>query len=340
MESSPSTVGPEIHPLPENPHEEHEFNILYSPELRTKYITLTDELIRRMAEDHTDTAIFLDKSARPVAWLVNELWDDLAPTDKETGVLAKKPEIKFLNIDREQWGPYIGRSEDKTGGIDVGWIPEENINDLRKVFAPIPGNSSTESQTMLTGKNVMVIDEVRSSGDTLNMAERILCRAFPDANDIKGVYWMLQPAERDSKSGALISGEVPVWYSDRSVEGRLVANRDATKSRNSASSRQRTGALWLSTRFRGHPDERGRKLKHEVKMLGNELREHQLPYIPSAEYSIEEISNRVQSLDGLSLDEYVELRKASTEGKQLNTAEFIELYRNYMKDRRARRFDK
>src|SRR3954469_6875014 len=113
MESKASTFGPIQSPEAETAQELTEYNILNSPEIRIKYLTLTDELIRRMSEQRTDVAIFLDKSARPVEWLVRELWDELAPTDPDTGKTVPKPEMKFLNIDREQWGPFVGRSEEK-----------------------------------------------------------------------------------------------------------------------------------------------------------------------------------------------------------------------------------
>jgi len=332
MESKHSTVGSELHISPEASHKENEYHILYSSEIRAKYLTLTDELIRRMAEQKTDVAIFLDKSARPAGWLVNEFWDDLAPKDPNTGETPKKPYIKYLNIDREQWGPFIGRSEDRTGGINVNRIPSQSIQDLRDVMARIPGVTPSDEETLLTNKRVMVVDEVRSSGDTLRMAESILKRAFPDAVEVDGVYWMLKPAERDERSGALISGEVPVWYSDRTNEGRLIANRDATKSRAAGTRVQAAGALWLSTLFRGGHDEKGRQLKQEVKHLAEDLRNHKLPYMPTPEYPIDIQAQRISSLNGISMEEYAKLRQHAEHNGELNTEEFTELYRDYLKD--------
>jgi hypothetical protein len=267
------------------------YEILKSLEMRAEYITYTDGLISRLAESETDVAIFLDKSARPVAWLVKELWNTLAPVNKQTGQIMKMPEIKFLNIDREQWGPFIGRSEDRTGRID----------------------------------------EVRTSGDTLKMSEGILKRAFPDAADIEGFYWMPKPAERDTKSGMLISGEVPVWYSDRVVTGRLVANRDENKSANSNSSRQRAGALWLSTNFKGEHDESGRQLKREVKRLAEDFKEHKIPYIHSPIWNseLEPWADRIARFDGLTLHEYAGLKREAGE----STAKFIELFYDYYQAR-------
>jgi hypothetical protein len=308
------------------------YEILNSPELRAEYITLTDGLISRLAEQGTDIAIFLDKSARPVAWLVNELWETLAPKD-QNGQILPKPAIKFLNIDREQWGPYVGRSEDKTGRIDIGRIPEEDIEDLRRVMAPVAGYNRPEDESLLTGKNVMVIDEVRMSGDTLHMSEAILQRAFPDAAEIDGAYWMLKPVKRDLHSGAVVGGEVPVWYSDRQVTGRLVANRDSTKSLRSNSSRQRAGKYWLSTNFRD-PDLSGRQLKKEAKQLAQDLKQHKIIFMPSPMWSreLEPVSERIARIDGIPIDEYVQLRQETA-----SKPEFINLYQAVIRAREEKK---
>lgn len=299
------------------------YEILNSPELRARYVTLTEGLISRLAENQTDVAIFLDKSARPVAWLTSELWDTLAPKDPETGKSIKKPDFKFLNIDREHWGPSIGRSEDAVGGINIDRIPEEMVEDLRAVYAPISGKSQPGDETLLTGKNVTVVDEVRMSGDTLAMSQKILQRAFPDAAEVKAAYWMMEAASRDPRSGAIVGGEVPVWYSDETNKGRLVANRDTYKSMVSNSSRQRAGAYWLSTRFRKGPDQAGRQLKAEVKQLAQDFKDHKIPYVYSPNWNsrFEKIEDRIPRLGGIGVSQYVELRKTYPE-----KADFIQHY--------------
>lgn len=319
-----------------SPPADFSYEILNSPEMRAEYVRLTDELIRRMIEQGTEVAIFLDKSARPVAWMVNELWEQLAPPHDPLGQPYTRPEIKFLNIDREQWGAVIGRSEDSVGGISVDRIPGERIEELQSLYAPVAGHSKQEDETLLTDKKVLVVDEVRMSGDTLSMAEKILQRAFPDAAEIEGAYWMTSIAKRDSKSGATVGGKVPVWYSDETNRGRLVADRDTTKSSNSNSSRQRVGRYWLSATFR-RPDESGRQLKHEVSLMADELRTHRLPYIPSTQWDdwTDPLEDRIERVSGLTLDEYIRLRKEATHGGELDMKELIELYTGYIQDKLA-----
>jgi hypothetical protein len=311
------------------PEIEYEYKILNSPELRAKYITLTDGLICKLIQNKTDVAIFLDKSARPVAWLVKELWETLAPKDPDTGEIMPIPEMKFLNIDREQWGAITGRSEDRVGGINVSRIPSERIEELQDLYAPIAGSSQLGDKSLLTGKHVTVVDEVRMSGDTLKMAEKILQRAFPDAISVDGEYWMESLARRQSQTSAIIGGEVPVWYSDETVTGRLVANRDTTKSMASPSSRQRTGRYWLSARFR-QPDQSGRKLKEEIKELSKDLKTNRILYMPSTlwDSNLEPVGDKIYRINDITIDEYIGLRKASD-----NKRQFIEMYSDYIKDK-------
>jgi hypothetical protein len=299
--------------------QDDDYHILLTPDLRAEYISLTDSLIQEMAGQQTDVAIFLDKSARPVAWMVSELWDQLGPRLSD-GSSLPPPEIKFLNIDREQWGAILGRSEDQ--GISIDLLPPERVDELKAIFKPLLPKDTTE--TMLTGKRVMLVDEIHISGDTLEMAHKILARAFPDAQDIQSHYWMNGMVKIDPKSGGRYNTKLPVWYSDREVTGRLIGNRDSTKSSQSMSQRQRIGRYWLSTAFR-EPDEKGLELKKEIKLMAEELKSHNLPYIPSPDWDeeIESVEERINRINGISVDEYVKLRSHNP-----NIASFVQAYRN------------
>lgn len=315
MESYPSNSLPLPTPesLADTLEAERQYRILDSPEMRVNYLRLTDELIAKMVSQETDVAVFLDKSARPVAWLTKELWPILAPINPKTGEQFKLPDIKFLNIDREQWGAILGRSEVKEGGINVESLPDERLEELRQVFAPVAGISNEGEQSLLTNKKVMVIDEVKMSGDTLEMSEKILQKAFPDATEIEGAYWMLGTIKREAESGVRVGQEVPVWYSDTVVTGRLVGNRDTRKSMASNSSRQRTGRYWLSAPFRS-PDMEGRQLRKETEWLAQDLQEHNVIYMPSLAWdstSVEPVDRRIERINGISVEQFIELRKAT-----------------------------
>lgn len=298
----------------ETPEQHSEYRILNSPELRIKYLHLTDELINKMVREQTEVAVFLDKSARPVGWLMHALWDQLAPHDAE-GNTPPEPQIKFLNIDREQWGAITGRTED--GMLNVNGIPQERIDELRHVFAPtdkhIDEASAPNEHSMFAGKRVMLVDEVSVSGDTLRMSKKIFERAFPDATAIDGQYWMSGNV-KDTGRGVRINTDLPVWYSDKLSTGRGVADRDTTKSSRSNSARQRIGRYWLSTTFREGRDKSGTQLREEAAYIAADLRDHKIIYKPSGgwiKYSAEGMERRMMRLNGITMQQYVELRHVS-----------------------------
>ncbi len=69
------------------------------------YIQKTESMIKKITgeadgQPAADVTIYLDKSARPVSWFVNEFWDNF--TDRP------KPRTEFLAIDRKPWFEKFG----------------------------------------------------------------------------------------------------------------------------------------------------------------------------------------------------------------------------------------
>ena len=297
------------------------YEILNTAEDRLHYLRLTDNLIREMVEDETEVAVFLDKSARPVAWMVHALWNQLAPF-KPDGTQYEEPEIKFLNIDREQWGDTVGRSEDSM--VNVSAIPEEQINELRQVLSSESTDKLQEDtrpdpeKSYLTGKKVMVIDEVRVSGDTLHIADRILRRAFPEAAEIVPVAWMEGQARIDPQSGQRRNVNNPIWYSKTKVAGRGVNDRSEARALKQHSRRSIIGRYWLSTTFET-PDEEGMQLRREISQMARDLKQHRLLYQPAPGWKrdIDSLGERIERINGMSVGEYKELRRVSKNSEDL-----------------------
>jgi hypothetical protein len=302
-------------PLPEH-NKETDYRILLTPGQRAEFIHYTDGLIQEMTEQRTDVAIFLDKSARPVAWMVNELWDQLRP-HLPNGEILPRPKIKFLNIDKEQWEDTIGRKE--TSGINADLLPQKAVDSLRSIYKSIEPNDSEE--TMLSGKRVLIVDEVNVTGNTLEMAEKMLKRIFPDAKEIKGYHWMNGKIIVDQNSGVSLNSAQPPWY-QRRESGRLILNRDQELSLGAKSSRQKIGGLWLS-RGRNEarepgmeidkdgPDHEGLELKADIKLLADDFRKGNLPYVPSSLWDddTESIDSRIsRMMNGMTVEEYAKLR--------------------------------
>lgn len=120
-------------PTEQNRHE-YKIKIEIQPTQKTvhEYLKLvTEKTIPYLANGaerlpKTDVAIFLDKSARPVSWFVDELWEDV--TDNP------KPEIAHLCLDRKYWANKFGieltAGEYTRNGTPLTWN-EFPIHDVR-----------------------------------------------------------------------------------------------------------------------------------------------------------------------------------------------------------------
>ena len=270
-------------------------------QLHMEYIQRTDELIRKMTEGFEvtnpdtgdkemkvpDAVIFLDKSARPLAWLTNELWDKLA-ADAD-GNIPKKPDFRFLNIDREQWVNTV--DPDGKGYMDISKIDETVIRSLRSIFvdAKYKQKGLTEeidtAPASLDNKTVMVVDEVLSSGRTLDIAEKMISRAFPTA-EVGGTHWMGGVAQKGQARG---NADIPVWYKEKDEYGRGVGNRGDANSTNLT---QRLGTAFLSRRF-PEVDQKGLQLRKEIHELA---KNPDVPVRPST-YR-EDYEERVEQYNG------------------------------------------
>lgn len=288
-----------------------------SEQLRMEYINLTDGLIHKMTHGVTeynpetrssetvkpDYVIFLDKSARPVAWLTNELWDTLAPEPGSTEI-PKKPEFRFLNIDREQWVNHVDPSGE--GMVDMSRVQDSVIRSLRSIFVEPKDKRDGLTEAIdtapaaLDDKQVLVVDEVISSGRTLKIAKAFLRKAFPTAK-VAGTYWM---SGTTMKAGAKGNADLPVWYHEKVEGGRGVGNRTDGTREISPNLTQQLGRWFLSTRF-PEVDQAGLQLRREFHQLATNP---DVPVIPSYERDDDYERAEAVNADGAEAA-YEELRR-------------------------------
>ena len=195
-----------------------------------------------------DHVIYLDKSARPVSWLVNLFWDDFAKEEEtaEGVTKAERPSHSYLNVDRLPWFREAGLEMDAGGYVEApdgsrhrpglrdfmenaDKIPEETFARIRALF--IPGGVETEdlaeirkTPTALDGKNVLVVDEVADTGATLGIAKYILSRAIPEIKSINGEYFWNSEVKTDLNGLETQGLSVPVWYSHHTSAGRGIGD--------------------------------------------------------------------------------------------------------------------
>lgn len=272
-------------------------------QLREQYLRNTDRLIGIIDgtisdKEPYDVVLYLDKSGRPVAWMVNELWDDLARqagTSFDDDIVPPRPQTYFLNIDREQWLPTVDPNH--TGLYNIDAIPEETIDSLRSIYQLHSGSY----ETLLSNKRVLVVDEVRATGSTLAVAQQILRRAFPDTL-FDTEYWM-DPGLYTGKDGVSRNNDVPVWYKANDPTGRAVADRDLLRSKNSRSRVQRLGMWFLSSTF-AQVDENSLQLRNEIKQLARDLRHKKVLFTPCPQRGIDDASERICAINGMTIEEF------------------------------------
>lgn len=271
--------------------------------------TITGEDKSKPAADHV---IYLDKSARPVSWMVEDFWNDF--TDKP------KPEESFLAIDRRQWFPKVGIELEPHEQIRDGdgklrpatgsdfwreWkeLPPERQKDylarIRALY--IDGGIEEEDPdkimsipTRLDGKNLLIIDEVSRSGSTLDIAKGLLKLAIPDLKSVEGhVFWRDTSTEYN-ETGETQMGKAPVWYPDNRNDWRGRGVKDINPeyyrkqyemNPTNITRAEMYGSFVLGEPLRNKEDEPGQlswKLREEMRKMHQDYQDgHILPDIPS-----------------------------------------------------------
>ena len=295
-------------------------------QLQSEYVRLTDNLVRHMVDgmpftstqtgetttERPDVVVWLDKSARPLAWMTKELWPTLA-ADKD-GEVSPMPHFAFVNIDREQWVNEL--DPHGNGVVNMDLISPSVIRSLRSIFIDPVHKPATKDEaltedidhqpTSLDGKNVLIIDEVQATGRTLRYASAFFKQAFPEAR-IATDHWMKGVA---AKGTAMGNADLPVWYVQNDVYGRGVGNRNPYISHQSESATQRLGAWFLSTRLPG-VDLKTEQLRKEIHQLGNDVRDHKVFVMPSMERDNADFDERIARLNGVdNVQEAVALKRA------------------------------
>jgi hypothetical protein len=271
-----------------------------------------------------DYVIYLDKSARPIRYLVHSLWDSLATNS------ALEPHPLFLNIDKEVWLRQMGFSETLLQEIDPVLVDirkigqDALIEQIARIRALFVGQqiddeslqSVWDLETFLDGKKIAIVDEVKSSGNTLLIASQIIKSAFPKSR-LCGVYWAVPPRvswdylmDGVPQSGFCAS-YVPVWYDANTSAGRGVDDIDPLYSAKSNSYVQRMGQFILSTPYHKPGtteriyDFRSKQIREDLNLLTHRFKSGEVLFRPSPYRDYADFTSRASGLNGgISLVEF------------------------------------
>lgn len=280
----------------ERSENEFKYSVLQNPYERMHYVHLTDDLISRLdgsdpAYPKPDFVVYLDKSARPVNWMVHSLWDTLAEKD-EYGNVPERPQALFVNIDARR---KINTSDN-------------SIADLRALFTvddPQPGTETMSQASLLDGKEVLIVDEISVSGDTIKHADQLLSRAFPSAK-FKTLSWM----DGRPKTAGGPETNNPRWYERDSDRFRVVVENidddpERVEELRQQGERERRGFAWLAKLPRSASPS-SRMLRQEINQLATDIQLGKLPYWPSMRRADEE--QRIKEFNGIDTADFDSFR--------------------------------
>ena len=162
-----------------------------------------------------DVVIALDKSGRPLKDVAEVFWDKFAQEG------ATMPEFEFLNIDRIDWLKRMGYTEREADEstsktIDMSKVTHEEITRIRTFFTE--GELSEDNwqeevwqlPTRLDDKEVLILDEVKNSGATLQIAAKLIQKAIPRARISCDYFWT--DGTYKVVGGEMQNGTAPAWY--------------------------------------------------------------------------------------------------------------------------------
>jgi hypothetical protein len=166
------------------------YEILDDPEYREQLFHRVDEMLQDFHDRDINSLVFLDKSARPISWLIRELWQTRYPDEP-------LPDLSFINIGTRGRPEYLDEREKF----------DSKRSDLEKTFRNRPVDYHQDQATIgqfgeaLPGivkglqeifknkfdhKTVGVVDEYSVSNASRVIATSLIGRAFPKAKNVEG----------------------------------------------------------------------------------------------------------------------------------------------------------
>lgn len=304
----------------------------------------------RQFDGSVDGAIYLDKSARPVRALVHELWSGMS----SKGAKSEEPPAAFLNIDKEEYLYYLGYTpsdfrekyidpdglaldmldsdelKPRLAGIRALFLAdrtklrwaEDLIQDVRDGMRDADALDAVwNEKSLLDDQHIALVDEVKSSGATLIIAEKLLSLAFP-STQLEPMYWStphVHMADSVNTAGEQVKmigdTEKPLWYDSNRSDGRgNVENKDPELSAQSSSVAQRLGAYVLSVPYSavndGKQDALGLAFRTDFKTMAQRFRDREIKnYVPSADRELDDSIQRLENYYQMPHEQWLSARR-------------------------------
>lgn len=291
-----------------------------------------DDKNKEKSKEAPDEIIFLDKSARPVSWFIDAFWEQFACEG------AVKPHYDFLNIDRVEWfmdqgfTQYVAERDLGPNDFDIKKVDQEEIDRIRAIFSV--GELTADGwkdevrklPTVLDGKKILIVDEVRNKGGTLAIAVQLLQAAIPEAV-VSGIYFWEQTGSTMVGDQLQIDSS-PVWYSATDPYGRDIGEPSTAYfdhmyqiEPSQENLRRKLGRRVLSAphhdeiTFELKDDVAAKRLKQDIAYLTYAVASGLVPRRPSS-YRSEDNFDQILEKQGLTRNESAEWYEKSREIKK------------------------
>ncbi len=151
----------------------------------------TRELVGEIIKNEYSVLVFMDRSARPISWMIRAAWDKYADG-------KPIPAIRFVNIGREK-GDVVGWSSSPDYYVDSedsnGIIPGEKKREIEKKFwSRLEGEDYLKSfkkglEQEISGGKILLVDDYISSGYSIGLAKNYFRYHFPEV-DVYGYSFL------------------------------------------------------------------------------------------------------------------------------------------------------
>lgn len=206
------------------------------------------EMVDLIIEEHYNILVFLDRSARPIYWILREAW-------RARGVAAPFPETRFLNIGREKMKLTDGFDRPQGDEDEKEFWGKFNsthyVKEMKKRVADQPSHRDWLGRQQ-QGK-VLIVDDVSVSGMTLSLADNFLSYHLPGAEVIKSHFFHEEDEAIFHVAGR--NGVNTPWNIDKSLT--LMAADDP----------ERVARVTAQTEKDKQKRSKGLALKQEIKSL-------------------------------------------------------------------------
>jgi len=176
---------------------------------------------------------------------------------------------------------------------------------------------------MLDDKNIVVVDEVRVSSNTLEIAKQFLAKAFPSSK-ITALHWM-RPKIGVSE-GTRFNSDVPIWYSDKTALGRGIGDINQAANEQARQVRIRRGNKFFSRALeREDPSSAG--LRRDIREIFDEIASGKLPLRFNLNgISEEELNNRLEFMKTVNCGVDARTLTSIIHTADGDSAKFLQLY--------------